>query len=345
MQAALSLSAIPQTCIRMRAYVFPLLALACAVAVDAAAQTVLAQRIDSILSVREEKAKAKYDTAFIAKPGQKWTVKPRVNTSGTDLSAKGVIGDSRFSTSLRAELRSTLGATVSYRGLSIGFALNPAKLSGKNKDNEFSLSSYGNRWGADLVYTSAKTFSGTAELGGAKYDIRPGTVSMEMLQANAYYTFSHRRFSFPAAFTQSQVQLRSKGSWLLGLSAFAGRIDTGSDVVPGASKSRLLAINVAVGGGYAYNLMLKRKWLIHLSAMPHIVVYSRNKLTVGDVRQRSPFRFPSLINIGRFAAVRNFKNSVIGMSAVVNLWHQGDSGEMMIESVKWRARLFYGVRF
>ena len=112
----------------MRAYVFPLLALACAVAVDAAAQTVLAQRIDSILSVREEKAKAKYDTAFIAKPGQKWTVKPRVNTSGTDLSAKGVIGDSRFSTSLRAELRSTLGATVSYRGLSIGFALNPAML-------------------------------------------------------------------------------------------------------------------------------------------------------------------------------------------------------------------------
>ena len=158
---------------------------------------------------------------------------------------------------------------------------------------------------------------------------------MEMLQANAYYTFSHRRFSFPAAFTQSQVQLRSKGSWLLGLSAFAGRIDTGSDVVPGASKSRLLAINVAVGGGYAYNLVLKRKWLIHLSAMPHIVVYSRNKLTVGDVRQRSPFRFPSLINIGRFAAVRNFKNSFIGMSAVVNLWHQGDSGEMMIESVKW----------
>ena len=79
--------------------------------------------------------------------------------------------------------------------------------------------------------------------------------------------------------------------------------------------------------------------------MPHVVVYSRNKLTVGDVRQRSPFRFPSLINIGRFAAVRNFKNSFIGMSAVVNLWHQGDSGEMMIESVKWRARLFYGVRF
>ena len=175
---------------------------------------------------------------------------------------------------------------------------------------------------------------------GPGHDLLPGR-----LRRRHHGGGRHRRFSFPAAFTQSQVQLRSKGSWLLGLSAFAGRIDTGSDVVPGASKSRLLAINVAVGGGYAYNLVLKRKWLIHLSAMPHIVVYSRNKLTVGDVRQRSPFRFPSLINIGRFAAVRNFKNSFIGMSAVVNLWHQGDSGEMMIESVKWRARLFYGVRF
>ena len=74
MQAALSLSAIPQTCIRMRAYVFPLLALACAVAVDAAAQTVLAQRIDSILSVREEKAKAKYlaDIQTILSFGEKF---------------------------------------------------------------------------------------------------------------------------------------------------------------------------------------------------------------------------------------------------------------------------------
>ena len=168
---------------------------------------------------------------------------------------------------------------------------------------------------------------------------------MDVLQANAYYAFSHRRFSFPAAFSQSQVQKRSCGSWLLGLSAFAGRISSATDVVQGIGSKRLTTINVAIGGGYAYNFVIKRKWLLHLSAMPHIVVFSHNRLTVGDTRQHAPYRFPSLINVGRVAAVRNFKNSFIGMSAVVNLWRQGDKDDMLIENVKWRARLFYGVRF
>ena len=28
-----------------------------------------------------------------------------------------------------------------------------------------------------------------------------------------------------------------------------------------------------------------------------------------------------------------------------HLWHNGDGDEVMIESLKWRVRLFYGVRF
>ena len=168
---------------------------------------------------------------------------------------------------------------------------------------------------------------------------------MDVLQVSAYYAFCHRRFSFPAAFSQSQVQKRSHGSWLLGLSAFAGRIRTDAEIMPGTPGTRLSAISVGVGGGYAYNFVIKSKWLLHISAVPHIVVYSRNRLTVDDVRQRAPFKFPSLINVGRTAVVRNFKNSFLGASAVVNLWQQGDADRMMIECIKWRARLFYGIRF
>ena len=330
---------------QMRTNTAAITVLSCALALPVGAQSRLAEHIDSVLAAREEKAKAKYDTAYIAKPGQKWTVKLRGNVSGTGLYAKGMMDDSRFKGELEAEMRSTVGATVSYHGLSLGFAINPAKLSGRSKDNEFTLTSYGNRIGADLVYTSTKTLSGTAERGGERYDIGAGMVDMKMIQANAYYVFSHSRFSFPAAFTQSQVQLRSKGSWLLGLSAFAGRIDTEAGMLPGISKARLQTVNVAIGGGYAYNFVIKRKWLLHLSAIPHVVVFSRNKLTVEDTQQRTPYRFPSLINVGRFAVVRNFKHDFIGLSAVINLWHHGDSDEMMLESLKWRARLFYGFRF
>lgn len=319
--------------------------LLCACHAVAKAQTMLAARIDSMLKARVERAFARYDTAYIGKPDGKWSVKLRVNASGTGLDTRGNIDGVEFESKLKAEPKNTLGATVSYRGLSLGFSVNPAKLAGRNKDNEFSLTSYGNRMGFDLLYTSAKTFSGDAEHGGETYEIGRGGVSMQMFQANAYFAFNGRRFSFPAAFSQSQVQKRGCGSWLLGLSAFAGRITTEAEAVHGMVSTRLSSINIALGGGYAYNFVIKRNWLLHISAMPHIVVFSRNRLTVGEMRQRAPYRFPSLINIGRMALVRNFNNSFMGVTVVVNLWQQGDSDEMELESLKWRARLFYGFRF
>lgn len=317
----------------------------CACMATTQAQNTLLSRVDSLLEARNNKSFARYDTAYIGKPDGRWTVKLRLNASGTDIHTDGEMGGSPFKSTLKAEMKSTAGVTVSYRGVSLGYSVNPAKLAGRNKDNELTFSTYGNRVGFELAYTSANTFSGEAEHGENKYDIGQGSVEMEMLQANAYYAFNHRRFSFPAAFSQSQVQKRSCGSWLLGLSAFAGRISAEANAIHGIGATRLSSINVAVGGGYAYNFVIKRKWLLHISAMPHVVVFSRNKLTVGGTRQRTPYRFPSLTNVGRLAAVRNFRNSFMGMSAVVNLWQQGDSGKMMIESLKWRARLFYGFRF
>ena len=35
---------------------------------------------------------------------------------------------------------------------------------------------------------------------------------------NSYYAFNYRKFSFPAAFSQSYIQKRSAGSWMVGAS-------------------------------------------------------------------------------------------------------------------------------
>ena len=318
--------------------------LLCACHTVVMAQTTLAARVDSLLKVRGERAFARYDTAYIGKPVGKWSVKLCFSASGTGLVTRGKIGGEEFKSTLEAAPKNTLGASVSYRGLTVSFAINPAKLTGRNKDNEFGFSSYGNRFGFDVLYTSAKTFSGDVEHGGETYGIGQGSVSMELLQASAYYAFNGRRFSFPAAFSQSQVQKRSCGSWLVGLSAFAGRISASAETIHGTGATRLSTLNVAVGGGYAYNFVIKKKWLLHISAVPHIVAFSRNRLTVGDRRQRAPYRFPSLVNIGRIALGRNFSNSFMGFTAVVNIWQHGDHDAMELESLKWRARLFYGFR-
>lgn len=46
---------------------------------------------------------------------------------------------------------------------------------------------------------------------------------MQVLNLTGYYTFNHRRFSYPAAFTQSYIQRRSAGSWLAGISYQSSR--------------------------------------------------------------------------------------------------------------------------
>lgn len=317
----------------------------CAFALVAKAQTDFIGHVDSIINEHYSKSAMKHDTDYVVKPKQKWTIKLRANVSGTDLYAAGGINGKEFSSKMRTELKTTFGASVNYCGLSLGFALNPAKLTGRNKDYEFNLNSYGNRMGADLIITSSKTFRGKAESGGNEFDISPGQVSMSMIQGNVYYTFNHRRFSFPAAFSQSQVQKRSCGSWLLGLSAFGGQIDAGIDGIGEGTSVSLKTLCIGLGAGYGHNFAIRENWLLHLSTIPQIVVYAKSRMTVGGKRQQAPFKFPSIYSVGRFAVVRRFGNKFIGLSAVVNLWRQGDDDRLLLESVKWRGRLFYGFKF
>lgn len=333
----------PHTRMQLKRIILP--TLFCTAALPTTAQTGIVNRLDSILEARQARTSARYDTAYIGKPEQKWTAKARLNMSGTGLSARGNINGQPFSSDLEAQPKNTVGASISYRGLSLGFALNPAKLFGKNKDYEFNLNAYANRVGADVVVTSAKTFSGTVEHGGTTCDVAAGSVSMASIQVNGYYAFNHRRFSFPAAFSQSQTQKRSCGSWLLGVSGVASRIENAGQGFAGTTDTRLSMLNIGVGAGYAYNFVIKRKWLVHLSALPQVVLYSRTRLFVDGERQRAPFKFPSFISVGRMAAVRSFGNKFAGVSAVTNLWYHGDSSRLRVGSFKWRIRMFYGFRF
>lgn len=303
------------------------------------------KEINAVLDTRDRMRKLRYDTAYMAKPSQRWTVKLRANISGNALNTHGTIDDINLRSRLRADMKITIGASVSYRGLSVGFALNPAKLSGRNKDLELNLNAYGNRVGGDVVMVATKTYKGTALVNGTDYDIAAGAVSMKMLTATGYYAFNHRRFSIPAAFTQSQVQRRSCGSWLAGLSFMAAGITTAAGAVPGTEGSNLWFVSAALGGGYGYNFVIGSQWLIHLSAVPQLMIITHGKFKAGDTSLQAPFRFPSLTNVGRIAVVRHFGNRFIGLSSVINMFYIGDRDQLLIENVKWRARLFYGFRF
>ena len=305
-------------------------------------------RGDSLLAANYHKVK--YDTAYIGRPDARWTIKYRGNLSGADMRTTSVTDGVENRSRVTADCRGTLSMAVAYRGLGLGVAVNPAKFAGKCKDFEYNLNSYSNRYGFDVVFLSSKTYHGYKAADAERIDIHKGQISQNALNLNFYYAFNYRRFSFPAAFSQSYIQKRSAGSWMIGAS-FDG------------SKTELNDMTIrlnefAVGAGYAYNLVIARHWLCHLSALPTMTIYSHDytkTLTSADednapsatntMRHDMKYHFPSAIITGRGAVVYSWRNKFAGATAVYNYSVAGDEDHLKVRRNKWRVRMFFGFRF
>ena len=189
--------------------------------IEAAAQNstkgVLA-KVDSALSARYYR-KGAIDTAYVVRPETKWTVRARLNVSGANIETKGTENGSPFKSEMEADKKTTLSVGVTYLGVSLNVALNPAKLMGKYHDYELNLNCYGRRFGFDVAYQDAKNFTGWYDQKGmGRITLPDGVLSVKTLNVNAFYVFNNRRFSYPAAFSQSYIQRRSAGSFLLAAS-------------------------------------------------------------------------------------------------------------------------------
>ena len=166
-----------------------------------------------------------------------------------------------------------------------------------------------------------------------------------MLTATAYYVFNYKRFSYPAAFSQTYEQVHSCGSWLAGASFLAGNVyaprGTGEVNTP---STRISFGTIGLGGGYAYNLVTKKRWLFHLSSMPTIAILSHNHIKYGGERENMAYRFPDIIVTGRGAVIHNFDRYFAGGTFVVNTTVLGDRDKVEMRYTKWQAHLIFGIR-
>jgi hypothetical protein len=316
---------------------------------EAAAQTLTQSarraRLDSALAARYYRTP--YDTNFVIRPEGKLTLKLRLNQTGNDFHAKGTVNDVYSEADLKTSHKTTMSIGASYRGISAAVAINPAKMKGLYKDYEFNLNYYSSRLSLDFSYQRSETLAG--DFTGDKGDLRleSGEALLKVLNIAGYYTFNHRRFSYPAAFTQSYIQRRSAGSWLAGISYQGGSIKTTDDLKarnPNAPDVRIYIGHVGIGGGYGYNWVPSRKWLLHLSILPTVVVYNRNNMTVnGERKEAQHMRLNMLFN-ERAAVVYNFSPRYFAsLTAVVNNSVFKDDN-VTVNQNKWRARASFGMR-
>lgn len=313
--------------------------------------------VDSLLAAKYNKVT--FDTAYITRPKERWTVKMLGNLSGADIRTNTKEGGVAYETKVMADFRGTLSMAVAYRGMGLSLSVNPAKLAGKNKDYELNLNSYSNRYGFDVVYLASKTYHGHMNLGSGRIEIPKGLISQNALNLNFYYVFNNCRFSFPAAFSQSYVQKRSAGSLMVGASFDGSKTVVGTDVDHPSLQPITIRLNeFAVGAGYGYNLVAGKHLLFHLSALPTITVYSHDytesaiemvdedgQLETATVRNRMNYHFPSAIVTGRGAALYSWRNKFAGATAVYNFSVAGDEEHLQLKRNKWRVKMFFGFRF
>jgi hypothetical protein len=290
----------------------------------------------------------KYDTNYVARPKEKWLLRLMGNQTGNYIHAKSTLRDVYSKYDLHTKTNYTVGLEVNYCDIAATFSINPAKIGGDYNDYEFNFEYHGQRISFDISYLRATSLKGDIRYRDADHLDEEG-LRMNVVNASAYYVFNHRKFSYPAALYQNYYQLRSAGSWLAGISVQAGSIKT-TDALkernPLAPEAHLSFSNVAIGGGYGYNLVLgqRSQWLFHLSVLPSFVVYKHNRLTVnGEEMKDHGLCFNMLFNerasiVYHFSPRYNIGASLIMSNSVYN------NDDIKVNQNKWQTRVFLGMR-
>lgn len=245
------------------------------------------------------------------------------------------------------EMTVRLGPYFGWRWAFLGYTFDLSHFS-NNKKQEFDLSIYSSQLGIDLFYRKTgndyviRSFKLDEDVVATSLD---GTdfsgISASIKGFNLYYIFNHKKFSYPAAFSQSTVQRRSCGSAIAGIGYTRHSLTVdwnklynvvalkmGVDVADKYLDSNLTFgkieyTDVSLSGGYGYNWVFAHNWLF-ASSLAFAVGY---KQTIGDVDNRGfSFRDFSLKNlnidgVGRFGVVWNNTKWYYGANTIFHMYN------------------------
>ena len=233
--------------------------------------------MDFFVDKRDASNAEKLDSNYIGYYPEKLLFSSGLAQSGGWLS----IQDEDSSFKLGSDVSRALSLRACYRGLAMVFALNPFNMFG-NTDSEFDISFYGDKLVLDFVYQNSNSMSGTYSgvysptnevVEETAYSLDDGIINRRLLSFGTMYVFNSRRFSYAAAFDQTCIQKRSCGSILLGANYLYNRLRIDLDFLGNVyMRSKMFGI----GGGYGYNFVLPKRWLVSASALAEFGVWTRN---------------------------------------------------------------------
>lgn len=278
------------------------------------------------------------EEAYVTNPDRPFTIRLCTNYDWSKILTDG----SGVSTALTSQHRAKTGLSMSYRGLGLSFNLG---LKDKIKDNySFSLHSYGKRFHVKFDYLRDNTYSGVMSSGGSTWEVPMGLMRHSSINGDVWYCFNGKNFSFPAVFTQTRIQRRSAGSFMLAATYKRSASHMEADAVLGLPKTDIAGMGIGLGGGYGYNLVLG-DLLLHASVIGTFVVFSNNRVAIDSEASDLKVRFPNNISTANLAAIYNFRHFFMGATFSCNSCIIGGRDLMLANFLRMNSQFILGVRF
>lgn len=189
-----------------------------------------------------------------------------------------------------------IGFDIGWRIFFLGWSFD---LGGSDKNNgtSFDLSLYSPKFGLDLMYLKTgnnyriQRAKGFGDIPRERYAIEFDGLNVNIKEANLYYIFNNKHFSYPSAFSQTTIQRISCGSVILGGSISTHDLEFNKDQLPGFIKENMNEdmmirhikyTNLSLSVGYAYNWVFAKDFLASMALSPVLALKASKSSDTGE---------------------------------------------------------------
>ena len=233
-------------------------------------------------------------------------------------------------------LGTKLGIYFGWRWIFLGYTFDVEDLFGgnKSKKKEMSFNIYSSKFGIDLYYRKTgndfklRSINGFSQEFPSLKNLHFDGLRSTINGLNAYWIFNHKKFSYPAAYSQSTNQRKSAGSFMAGFSHSRHNISFDCEKLPslvlqqlspGLRFNHIKYSDYSLGFGYGYNWVFAKNWVSNLSLLPGIG-YKKSRIDDNDFKNENWIKDINFDFITRAAIVYNNTKYFVGTSLVLHTY-------------------------
>ncbi len=273
--------------------------------------------------------------------------------------------DKKQRISLSAHPRLKIGPYVGWHWAFFGYQFDIGRTYTSNKSQQYNISLYSSTIGIDYIHNKNNgDFTITRTKGFGKEnnrnikDVHFDGLKTYTNSVNIYYIFNHKKFSYPAAFSQTTQQKKSCGSWKAGVlyshqklafdytklpAALLSTENGGTGLYDELKFNQINYYDYSVNFGYAYNWAFARNWLFAISASPALG-YKFSKGQTIDHKQLFSRHNINFDVIGRIGLVWNTNRFFAGFSSVLHAYTYRKSSFRVSNTIAM-TNIYFGINF